>query len=60
MRGSILKNGIGAVPMLGHLILVAPVFLLYHIGLLVSPRSANGVDPITRLLGLVVGWSATA
>jgi len=60
MRGSVLKKGIGAVPMLGHLILVAPVFLLYHIGLLVSPRSANGVDPITRLLGLVVGWSATA
>ncbi len=46
--------------MLGHLILVAPVFLLYHIGLLVSPRSANGVDPITRWLGWVVGWSALA
>jgi hypothetical protein len=42
---------------LGHVILSAPVFLLYHLGLLVSPRAANGVDPMTRLMGMLVGMS---
>jgi hypothetical protein len=42
---------------LGHMILAAPVFLLYHLGLLVSPRAANGVDPITRLMGYLAGMS---
>lgn len=43
--------------MLGSWILVAPVFLFYHLGLLVSPEAANGVDLITRLLGLVAASS---
>lgn len=42
---------------LGHVILSAPVFLLYHLGLLVAPRAANGVDPITRLMGMLAGMS---
>ena len=42
---------------LGHVILAAPVFLLYHLGLLISPLAANGVDPITRLMGYLVGMS---
>jgi len=42
---------------LGHVILAAPVFLLYHLGLLISPRAANGVDPITRLMGYLAGMS---
>jgi hypothetical protein len=41
----------------GHLLLAAPVFLLYHLGLLVSPLSVNGVDPVTRLLGHLAGLS---
>jgi hypothetical protein len=41
----------------GHVILAAPVFLLYHLGLLVSPLAANGVDPITRLMGYLAGMS---
>jgi hypothetical protein len=42
---------------LGHMILAAPVFLLYHLGLLISPQAANGVDPITRLMGYLAGMS---
>ena len=42
---------------LGHVILAAPVFLLYHLGLLISPLAANGVDPITRLMGYLAGMS---
>jgi hypothetical protein len=38
-------------------ILVIPVFLLYHIGLLVSPNAANGADPITRWMGMLMGLS---
>jgi hypothetical protein len=45
------------IDILGHVILAAPVFLLYHLGLLVSPRAANGVDPITRLMGMLAGMS---
>jgi hypothetical protein len=40
-----------------QLLLSAPVFLLYHLGLLLGPRAANGVDPITRLLAWLVGMS---
>ncbi|MBN2497640.1 MAG: CPBP family intramembrane metalloprotease [Deltaproteobacteria bacterium] len=42
---------------LGHLILAAPVFLLYQVGLLISPEAANGVDPLTRSLGYLAGLS---
>ena len=42
---------------LGHVILAAPVFLLYHLGLLISPMAANGVDPITRVMGYLAGMS---
>jgi hypothetical protein len=42
---------------LGHVILAAPVFLLYHLGLLISPQAANGVDPITRMMGYLAGMS---
>jgi hypothetical protein len=45
--------------LLGHLILTAPVFLLYHLGLLVSPSAANGADPITRMMGYLAGLSWT-
>lgn len=38
---------------LGSLVLAAPVFLVYHLGLLVSPEAANGVDLTTRLLGML-------
>ncbi len=40
-----------------QLLLAAPVFLLYHIGLLLGPRAVNGVDPITRLLAALLGMS---
>jgi hypothetical protein len=43
--------------LLGHMILAAPVFLLYHLGLLVSPQAANGADLVTRLLGYLAGMS---
>jgi hypothetical protein len=42
---------------LSHLVLAAPVFLLYHLGLLLSPNSANGADPITRAMGYLAGLS---
>ncbi len=42
---------------LSHAVLAAPVFLLYQIGLLISPGAANGVDPITRQLGYLAGLS---
>jgi len=44
----------------GHLILAAPVFLLYQLGLLVSPEAANGVDLFTRCLGYLAGLSVSA
>jgi lysylphosphatidylglycerol synthetase-like protein (DUF2156 family) len=44
---------------LGHVILSAPVFLFYHLGLLISPQAANGVDPITRVMGMLAGMSTT-
>lgn len=46
--------------LLGHMILAAPVFLLYHLGLLVSPQAANGADLVTRLLGYLAGMSGLA
>jgi membrane protease YdiL (CAAX protease family) len=41
----------------GHLLLAAPVFLFYHLGLLISPQAANGVDVFTRSLGYLAGLS---
>ncbi len=41
----------------GHLLLAAPVFLFYHLGLLISPNATNGVDVFTRLLGRLAGLS---
>lgn len=41
----------------GHLLLDAPVFLFYHLGLLISPQAANGVDLFTRSMGYLAGLS---
>lgn len=41
----------------GHLLLAAPVFLFYHLGLLISPNATNGVDVFTRMLGRLAGLS---
>ena len=41
-----------------HLLIAAPVFLLYQVGLLISPNAANGVDLFTRSLGYLAGLSA--
>jgi hypothetical protein len=43
--------------LLNNLILAAPVFLFYQIGLLVSPKATNGVDPFTHALGYLFGLS---
>lgn len=43
--------------LLNNLILAAPVFLFYQIGLLISPKAANGVDPFTHALGYLFGLS---
>jgi CAAX prenyl protease-like protein len=43
--------------LVSHLVLAAPVFLLYHLGLLVSPLAANGADPVTRGMGYLAGLS---
>src|SRR4030042_4375831 len=43
--------------MLNNLILAAPVFLFYQIGLLISPKATNGVDPFTHVLGYLFGLS---
>jgi hypothetical protein len=51
------KKQLKKTDVLGHMILAAPVFLLYHLGLLVSPMAANGVDPITRIMGYLAGMS---
>ncbi len=40
-----------------HLFMAAPVFLFYHLGLLVSPKAANGVDIVTRSMGRLAGLS---
>lgn len=40
-----------------HLVLAAPVFLFYQVGLLVSPAAANGVDLFTRALGMLFEMS---
>ncbi len=42
---------------LNNLILAAPVFLFYQIGLLISPKATNGVDPFTHFLGYLLGLS---
>ena len=41
--------------LLGHLILVAPVFLFYHLGLLFSPQAANGADIVSWTMGYLAG-----
>jgi CAAX amino terminal protease family. len=43
--------------LLNNLILAAPAFLFYQIGLLVSPKATNGVDPFTHELGYLFGLS---
>jgi len=57
MDGKIQKQPASSGDFLGHLILTAPLFLTYHLGLLVSPRAANGADPFTRTMGSLAGLS---
>jgi len=51
------KKGRGRDDWTGHLLLAAPVFLFYHLGLLISPNATNGVDLFTRILGRLAGLS---
>jgi hypothetical protein len=57
MSNKIQKQPASRRDFLGHLILTAPLFLTYHLGLLVSPRAANGADPFTRTMGSLAGLS---
>jgi len=40
-----------------QLLALVPLFFLYHLGLLLAPRAANGVDFFTRLSGLLLHHS---